>query len=238
VSSDAGLAASVRIQRRSVSSNDRRMRTVSIPISNTQRVEVFVEKREDFFEVWMVGVVKERRMVLDHHLTHDDLEGQLEYARSGDLIWRDADRSQMPAEKHENAGEMEDTIRRGVFWDGGAGGHFDSMAFITKDRKALQAAKRAMPGRWTDGTLTFRLEPEHKLDWSCSDEQYWLNRRADPAPDWWDFNQWQFPLMSRMGTTDACGIRTEVIHVGDRELHLRGGHPNRMAHVFRRDHAA
>jgi len=141
------------------------MRTVAIPIRNTQKVEVFVEKHADYFELWIVGLVKERRMVLSHHLTRGDLETHLEYARPEDLIWRDAERSEIPTEKHQNAIEMEETISRGVFRDGGVGTHIDSIAFITKDRKALLSAQKLLLGRWTDGTLTFDLKPEHKLSW-------------------------------------------------------------------------
>jgi hypothetical protein len=213
------------------------MRTVAIPIRNTQKVEVFVEKHNDHFELWIVGMVKERRMVLSHHLTHGDLETHLEYARPEDLIWRDAERSEIPDEKHQNAIEMEETITRGVFWDGVAS-HFDSIAFITKDRKALLSAQKAILGRWTDGSLTFDLKPEHGLAWSCTDPKHWLGRFAGPNPDWWNFKQWQFAFMSDVGKNSMSGCRNEIIHVDERELHFRGGHKNRMAYVFRRENAA
>ena len=54
-------------------------------------------------------------MVLDHHFTHDDLEARLEYSQPNDLVWREAKRSEIPSEKHQNAIEMEETMARRVF---------------------------------------------------------------------------------------------------------------------------
>ena len=93
------------------------MRSTSFIIHNNQMLEVFVEKEERHFELWMVGTVKDRRVVLDHHLTHDDLESRLAYAQPGDLIWRDAISSEIPTEKHKNAIQMEEAIKQGAFID-------------------------------------------------------------------------------------------------------------------------
>jgi hypothetical protein len=93
------------------------MRTAAITVYNSQKLEVFVAKLNRGFEVWIVGAIKGRRMILDHHLTHDDLEVHLAYAQPGDLVWREANPSEIPLEKHANAMEMEKTIKRRKFHD-------------------------------------------------------------------------------------------------------------------------
>jgi len=71
------------------------MRAVTITVHNNQKLEVFVRKLADGFEVFCAGLVRGRRVLIDHHLTRDDLEGHLKYAKPGDLIWRNAARSEI-----------------------------------------------------------------------------------------------------------------------------------------------
>src|SRR4051812_33293251 len=113
------------------------MRSTAFPIHNTNQLEAFVKRRRGFFEFWAVGLVKGRRLVLDHHLTHDDLETNLAYAEPGDLGWRDVAESDIPTEKNQNALEMEETIKHRIFWDyeswpekaqRSVAGHFGSIA--------------------------------------------------------------------------------------------------------------
>lgn len=219
------------------------MRAVSITVYNNQKLELFVEKLKDGFEFWGVGSINGKLLIIDHHLTHDDLEMRLEYAQSGDLIWRDAVRSEIPLEKHKNAIEMEETITRGVFWDyesrregayQSVTGHLGSVGFLTTDKKETASAKKAMFGRWTDGILTFGLESNNILQWSCTDKQHWFNIGAyDPAPNWWNFAKWQFVLMN---DKTKIGTHVSVLRVNEKELHIEGGgHLHRFAYIFRRD---
>ena len=216
------------------------MRSVSIIIHNNQVLEVFVEKRERCFELWVVGTVKERRVLFDHHLTHDDLESRLAYAQAGDLIWRDAKSSEIPTEKHKNAIQMEEAIRQGTFIDFEKQGqsvanHFYAIDLLPMDRKQFNLAKKAILGCWTDGIATISLEPDSKLIWSCPINQpHVLNlyARVDGhIPDWWNFALWQLPLMN---DEHKCGMRISVLRVDDDELHVSGGQMNRLAYVFRR----
>jgi hypothetical protein len=211
------------------------MRTVTITIWNNKKLELFVEKVKDGFELWTVGIVKGQRILLDHHLTHDDLETRLEYTRPEDLIWRDADLSEIPAEKHKMAIEGEESIKRNSFWDS-ITRNLASKHFLDRDRKAIATARKAILGRWTDGDLTFYLEPNNKMQWFCSDHEHWLNRRRNPAPDWWDLSSvWELHLMANMNTPQARGTHVSVLHVDEKELHICGGHLNRIVHVFRRE---
>ena len=176
------------------------MRTVSIPVYTSKKIELFVEKVKGGFELCAVGIVKGQRILIDHHLTRDDLETRLEYAWPEDLVWRDTVHSEIPVEKHERTVQMEETIERGGFWDGIAS-NLASIHSLDKDRKDTVAARKAILGRWTDGVLTFIIEPNNKLQWSCDDHQHWLNRRRGPAPDWWNLSSlWELHLMCNMNT--------------------------------------
>jgi hypothetical protein len=220
------------------------MRTVSIPVYNEQKLELFIEKLKDGFEFWAVGIIKGERVVIDHHLTHDDLQARLEYAQPEDLIWRDATRSEIPVEKHNKAILQEETIERGVFWDyenahkgaqQSVASHLGAISFLTKDRKELIAAKKMILGRWTDGVLTFSTEPNNKLQWSCADRNHPLNvveRTSGHRMDWWNFASWKFAVMNEK---HKAATYVSVLRVNEQELHLTGGgHLHRMAQIFRR----
>ncbi len=217
------------------------MRTVSILVRNNQKLDLFVEKLKDGFELWAVGIVNGQRVVIDHHLTHDDLQARLEYAQAEDLVWRDADRSEIPAEKHKNALEKEETISRGVFWDyenragHSVASHLGAINFLTLDKKELAAAKKMLLGRWTDGVLTFSVEPNNRLQWSCADRNHPLNvveRTSGHLVDWWNFAKWQFAVVNEK---HKAATYVAVLRVNEHELHVTGGgHLHRVAHVFRR----
>jgi hypothetical protein len=213
------------------------MRTTSFSVRNTQKLEVFVEKLEDGFEIWIVGKINEQRIVLDHHLSHDDLERHLEYSKSGDLIWHDTLRSEIPAIKDQWAIEMEDTIKRGVFWDEAPSSHFDSIKLLAREKKDWLPVKETMLGAWTDGILNFTFESKNKLQWSCNDPTHWLNVGAQgPAPDWWNFALWGLAFMHGVGTVHATGMNNiGVLHVDDQELHIRNCRSARLAYIFHRD---
>ena len=219
------------------------MRTIAITVHNNQILEVFVKKRKDDFELWTVGPIKRHRVILDHHLTHDDLEAHLAYVKSGDLIWRAASRSEIPADKHQNAIEMEETIKHGSFWDyehwpeeagRSVARHLAPIVFLTTDKKEVTAAKKAILGRWTDGVVTLSIEPNNKLKWSCADSNHSLNvgeKIHGHPPDWWNFAMWRLALIN---DKHKCGTHVGVLRVDEHELHLDSSRPHRLAHVFRR----
>jgi hypothetical protein len=217
------------------------MQTVSIPVRNNQNLELFIEKLKDGFEFWAVGAIEGQRVVIDHHLTHDDLPARLEYAQPEDLVWRNAELSEIPLKKHKFAIEREENLARGVFhdyekWDRHSiTEHLAAIAFLPKDRKELIAAKKKLLGRWTDSILTFSLEPDNRLQWSCDDKNHPLNvieRRSGHPPDWWNFSKWSFAYMN---ATYKTATYIDVIKVNEHELHVSGGgNVHRMAHIFRR----
>jgi len=209
------------------------MRTVAIPVYTSKKLELFVEKREEGFELWAVGISKGQRLVIDHSLTRDDLETHLEYAHREDLIWHEAILSEIPAEKHKNAIEREECFGKFQY---GIARIISAIGFIDRDRKDTAAAKKAILGKWSDGILTLNLEPNDKLQWSCLDLRYWLNVWGDKQlPNWWGLSGvWELHLMANMNTPKACGTHVGVLHVDEKELHIRSGHLNRIVHVFQK----
>jgi len=218
------------------------MRKTVVSFHNNQLLEVFVEKHHDFSEVWITGPVKETRMVLEHHLTHDDLEQCLEYALPGDLVWRDTTPSEIPKEIHPVARHANENIKRGVFSDYGSVHRLLALHVLgiinvpSLDRKALSNAKKVMLGPWFDGIATLDFEPNAKLRWSCPlDQPHPLNlgfRKGGYLPDWWGFASWQLHLMNN---EHKSGMRIAVLHVDDEKLHVVNQcHPRRLAYVFHR----
>jgi hypothetical protein len=237
------------------------MRTVDILVHGEKRLQIFVGKHKCHFELWVAGPIKGRQILLDHHLTHDDLEARLGYAKTGDLDWRNATQSDIPTEKHENAIEMEKTIKRQTFYDYddpqldkiealarqalglsqcfkthcSVTKHLDSIALLAADKEGINEAKKALLGQWSDGVVTLTIKPGHKLQWSCKDRDHPLNvgeRVHEHPPDWWDFNLWELGLMN---DAHKCGTHVGVLRVDERELHLNSSHPHQIAHVLHRD---
>ena len=180
------------------------MRTVAITVHNNRKLELFVEGRKEGFEVWIVGPVRRRRTLLDHRLTHDDLETRLQYAEAGDLVWRDGAEAEIPVKKHRNAIETEGTIERGTFWDydnplldeteamareaiglpkytgpsrRNVANHLGAIVLLSEDTDEAERTtlEDAILGRWTDGVVTMCFERGHKLQWSCAERQHPLN---------------------------------------------------------------
>src|ERR1700677_2226056 len=190
------------------------MRAVTISVYNSKNVELFVERLKDGFELWAVGVVNGQRVLIEHHLTRDDLEEQMEYARLRDLAWRDATRSEIPAAKHRKAVLQEETIIRRVFASG-VTSNLAAIDFLDKEKKDITAAKKAILGRWTDGVVAFRLGPDNTLEWSCVDLRHWLNVWGvvnKQTPNWWNLSsKWELHLMADMNTRQVCGTHVGVL---------------------------
>lgn len=216
------------------------MRTVALTVHNVEKLELFVEKRKNGFEVWIVGPWRGYRTVLDHHLTHDNLEAHLEYSSRKDLIWSASVDSEIPLKKHPNAIETETTITQGTYWDYeklnlSVASHLSAIALLSADKKEWQEERKAIIGRWTDGVVVLCIEPGGKLLWSCSDPQHLLNvgeRVHGHAPDSWKFAMWEIAIMNKK---HKCGTHVAVLRLDQVELHLLlSAHPYRIAHVFRR----
>ncbi|MGN6451411.1 MAG: hypothetical protein ACTHLK_23005 [Brucella intermedia] len=197
------------------------MRSTTITVHNDHRLEIFIEEKKEGFEFWTVGTIKGKRMVLDHHLTHDDIEGRLHYERRGDVQWHDAAPSEIPSEKHSNAKEMEGGVKRGTFIDQpSVVSHlgFGSIDLVPTDRKVMNAAKKAILGCWSDGQATITLAPDSKLMLSGLGPDHVLNRGQSPtAPErnWWNFDSWQLWFMNMQ---QKVGQRIGVLRVSDNEF--------------------
>lgn len=217
------------------------MRNTTFTVRNNQMLEVFTKRHGPGFELWTVGLIKERRSVLSHYLTHDDLEARLAYAEVGDLLWRNATIAEIPNEKHTAAAQWEESLRRGVFVDNdmqqrhSVASHFDVINLLPLDRKTWNIAKNVILGKWTDGNASVCFEPQSKLQWSCPMERpHLLNRYArvdGRIPDWWSFASWQLHLMN---SEHKCGIRVGVLRVDQNELHLLSDQQDHLSHIMKR----
>lgn len=212
------------------------MRASEIILHNNQTLEVFTQPHDDGFELWKISTIKGKRTVLDHYLTHDDLERRFAYVEPGDIVWRDANPNEIPGEKHASARETEKSIERGTFWDlQSIAGHVGAIDLVPLDRKAFSAATKAILGEWTDGAVTLTLEPESRLKFSCLLEaRHPLNMGSQmhgQKPDWWGFAYWQLSLLNY---EKRSGQRTGVLRVDNKELHIYSEQPDRLAHVLHR----
>lgn len=226
------------------------MRVTAITVRNNQRVQLCVEKREEGFELWIVGPMDGRRVLLSHYLTHDDLEAHLEYAQPGDLVWGDAS-PEIPAAKDSYAITWEENLKQGVcYWDyikpedeefdhflpeadlerakalRSVANHLSyPIGRLTIDRKEVNTARKRLVGQWTNGASTLTLEADRKLQW-------------DPpltacchVPDRWDFTKWR---LVQSNSEHKCHISAHVLHVDEHELLLRNYHCHRLVQVYYR----
>jgi hypothetical protein len=213
------------------------MRATSIPIFNDKLLEVFTRQRDtiyDGFEVWMVSDIGGKQTLLNHFLTHNGLEASLSYSAAGDLVWRDAQESDIPNEKTKLAEEAEIYFKKGTFWDlDDLGHHFNCTSSIPKERKALNAAKKAFIGTWTDGVATVTFGSDSKLTIQCPDApSHPLHYLASSHhADWWNFAHWMLWLMN---DAKKSGERMKVWRCDEHELHLVSKQRDKLAHVFRR----
>jgi len=217
------------------------MRTVGIPVHNNQTLDVFTRRRGglyDGFEVWMVGIVKSERVILDHFITQEHMERRLAYARPGDLAWVDTELSALPSQKTRAAQEAEETIKRGKFLDlASLIYYFNAVYWLSPDRKMCNAAKRAILGRWTDGVATITFEPESRLQISCpaAASHPLYSAAYDHQADWWSFAPW---MLHMLNDKKKSGERTSVFRCDERELHILSRKRDTLVHVFHRDSAA
>jgi len=213
------------------------IRTTTIRVHGGKELELFVQERVKSFELWTVGTTEGKRQILDHHRTNDDLEKRLYYQRPGDLRWTEAFQTQIPKEKHASAIEMEATIKRRKYINHPSTvAHlgYGSVDLLGMDRKTLNAARKAIQGRWTDGHMTCILGPDNHLELSGETEAHVLNSgwpSTSPIRDWWNFGHWRFHTMN---IETKVGQMIAVVHVDERELHFYSIHPDQIAHVFRR----
>jgi hypothetical protein len=215
------------------------MRKVEIIVHNNQALELFTKRRGTIyegFEVWMVGMIKGQRTVLSHFITNEHFERRLVYAQAGDLIWRDAQETEIPKGKTKIAEEEEKIIERGKFLDmERVGYYFNGISSIPIDRKAWNLAKSAIIGKWTDGVATIAFHPESNLTVVCppaAAHPLYIAAHDNQA-DWWNFSSWMLFLMN---DEKKRGERTGVWRCDENELHIFSHQRDRLVHVLKRVH--
>lgn len=213
------------------------MKTTTIRVHSGD-LEVYIDEKNEYFEIWTVGSIRGIRQVLDHHLTHDSLEERLCYNRPGDILWREAEKTSIPGRLHANAKEMEGTIKNGKFIDcSSVVDHlgFGSIDLIGADKKVLATAKAAMIGNWTDSEMMIDLYRDHTLLIGGNAPQlHILNvgwHFSDPVRNWWNFEGWRFCTSNK---ETGMGQVIAVVQVDERELHFYSAKPDQIAHIFTR----
>jgi len=216
------------------------MRTVTFTVRQNQTLEVFSQRRGEIyagFEVWMVGLIKGERMVLDHFITHECLERRLCYAKAGDLLWRDASESDIPKRKHKLAEQAEEIIARGSFLDlDRIGYYFNSINCLPLDRKIWNVAKKAILGTWADGIVTITIAPESRLTISCppAASHPLYTAAHDNHADKWGLGSWSFGMMN---SATYHGEWVRVLRCDEQELHISSSQRDQLAYVFHKAQA-
>lgn len=224
------------------------MRKTCMPVHNGQLLEIFLEETQDSIEYWIVGPTKQGRMILGHQMTHDDLKAGLCYAIPGDLMWQTVKAADLPGQKHKCALSDERWgINLGKFKDSTSGYPqrlaleiFNALKWFKNDRKALEAAKNALLGTWTDGIISMRIKAERKLEFEfLTDDPHPLRSgyTSKFPPDSWNFAEWGILLLNN---EHKCGERTGVLSVNAQEMHIFNDiyhddfQLNRLAHILKR----
>lgn len=214
------------------------MRTTSLSVHNDQILEIFIEPREEHpgqFLIWMVGDIKGQRTVLDHLATQDDLEQQLSYIRHGDMIWKSADKLDIPLAKNQSAIENEKTIEQGALWDHPCSLCWMATIWLPISRKTLNAAKKLIIGEWSDGVvnLSFKPNSQFHIDFPAPPLNHHPLLFASDyvGADRWNLSRW---LLFLMNDKRNRGYKIGGWKCDEHELHIFGDQKDVLVHPLRR----
>jgi hypothetical protein len=213
------------------------LRGAAIQVHNGRTLELFCRTCSGGQrEFWVVGVIKGRRRVINHYFTHDELEKTLAYVVAGDLEWRDAALSEIAKCWADFGLVMGRTLPEGKIVDCERLALHLPLPYLPVERSALAAARRSLPGQWSDGSVMVTLGARNVLELSrdLPEGHPFAAAARCPSPDWWTFGGWQLWLMNR---ERKSGVRVAVFRVDETELHVAqssSGDRNAIAHVFQR----
>ncbi len=212
----------------------RALRKTFFKTRNQLIVEIFQARVRDGFELWVVGPQDRQRVILNHYLTHDDLETRLRYSKSILLTWTQAKESDLPAAKSLVALEEEKTIECGTVWDSTElFEHLVGVETLDCEPEDLETARHDLAGTWSDGasSLTFDADGTCHGSISTSSSHAFVRGLAALDPDAWQLSDhWQLRLKNRKS---ARAERRLVHSVSEGELHL-AGEGNCVALVLKR----
>ena len=215
------------------------MHKAKITLFNDTLFELIIKRESKIQEIWLAATLKRRRVLVEHHLTHDKVFERLCYTSPGDINWVAASKGDCKFEHHQNLFPATENTGQVNCMDYEKLGlpincHLDGSTFITPSQTSTKLAKENLLGTWSDGRFQLEFQPKHQyraLD-TCLD----ANMDRSPAhsflgADWWNFCKWRlFFLSQRTGRGWHCG----VINATKTELHLFAQHPYRIAQVFKR----
>jgi hypothetical protein len=216
-----------------------RLLAADVPLRGSQGLTLYTRPRGGgLYELWVVGRYKTAG-VIDHHFTRTDVASVLGYAAPGDLRWRSADLSEIPAKTmgHGFVAGSTVPVDKVIDYDPPHYHLASGINGLPLDRSAFARARKDIAGNWTDSvvSLMFGADSALQVVGTPGDRHplFW----AQPIPDTWSFSSWQLWLMHRR---TKGGIKVTVLHVSDSELHIaqapptQRGEPALIAHVFTR----
>jgi hypothetical protein len=210
------------------------MRTASFKTRNDLTVEIFLDRRADSLEFWLVGPHNGARTVLNHYLTHDELDAALRYSKATLLNWSAAKPADLPEAKSAAALDDEKTIAAGTFWDAAdLSEHFAGLATLDPVPETWRTAFSCLPGTWSDGisTLDFGADASFSSSVAPASASPFLRAVAKSQPDQWHFSgAWQLRLFN---TRTRHAERILVHELSPTALHLAGA-GNCIAFILKR----
>ena len=216
-----------------------KLRKTELTINNTIELGLYSGWIEDSAsEFWLVGEVEGERIVLNHNvmLAQTSPGEGICYAEPGDLVWTDADESELPARKAELVVENEADLEAEP-------DYFipleDAWMLINNElkvqRKVWNQAKKDLYGKWSDGVASFEIRDDDSAVIDCPDDpahplhQYQYTYGVDCMSN---CHNWGLVLWS---TERKGGLSLGLLHCDREQLHMYVQEPTRMAHVFYRD---
>lgn len=213
-----------------------KLQAADVALRGNQALTLYTCAAADgLYELWIVGRARTAG-VIDHYFTHDDLVSHLSYAVPGDLRWRDAPLSAIPANRMGHGFVLGVSVAAHKVIDHERAQYHlaNGLSALPLDKAVAHRAGKLLVASWSDTVTSLTLGADGVLAVSGTPNREHPLFDLSPAPDTWSFFQWQLRLLHQ---STGRGLRLVVLSVTDRELHIAQAaarHTAMIAHVFTR----